>query len=315
MTPQAPKWMSQVLLLAALYNILWGAWTVFFPDSWFDLTAATRPNYPQLWQCIGMIVGVYGIGYAAASLNPFRYWPVVLVGLLGKIFGPMGFVWALAGGVFPPAFGLTILTNDLIWWLPFGLILLATYRQFMSETILPDSPEQLAKRLQHVQVALPDGQQRILAHLSENTPVLMLFLRHAGCIFCKEALFDLSQSLSRLNAAGIETVVIMMSDMPRMQQLMADYPLAGVFALSDPERHVYKAFGLGRGGVGQLFSWTVIKRGLAAALHGHQQGMLEGDGFQMPGAVLLKNSQLVSQWVFQNAAEVLDVEAVLKAAS
>jgi ligand-binding SRPBCC domain-containing protein len=48
---------------------------------------------------------------------------VVLVGLLGKLFGPVGFAAALARGAFPPAFGLTILTNDLVWWVPFALIL------------------------------------------------------------------------------------------------------------------------------------------------------------------------------------------------
>jgi hypothetical protein len=44
-------------------------------------------------------------------------------GLLGKIFGPIGFVWAAAQGELPWIAGLTILTNDVLWWLPFGLIL------------------------------------------------------------------------------------------------------------------------------------------------------------------------------------------------
>ena len=47
------------------------------------------------------------------------------MGLLGKILGPIGFVKALADGTFPPTFGLTILTNDLIWWVPFAMILWA----------------------------------------------------------------------------------------------------------------------------------------------------------------------------------------------
>ena len=47
-----------------------------------------------------MIVGVYGVGYATAALDPSRHWPVVLVGLLGKIFGPIGFLSAVVGGRF-----------------------------------------------------------------------------------------------------------------------------------------------------------------------------------------------------------------------
>jgi ligand-binding SRPBCC domain-containing protein len=70
-----------------------------------------------------MIVGVYGIGYIIAASEPETHWPIVLVGLLGKIFGPIGFAMAVLSGTFPPLFGLTIVTNDLIWWIPFALIL------------------------------------------------------------------------------------------------------------------------------------------------------------------------------------------------
>lgn len=76
-----------------------------------------------------MIVGVYGIGYLIAARNPLRHWPITLVGLLGKILGPIGFVGAVIDGQLPLAFGVTIITNDLIWWLPFGLIL---YRAFQA---------------------------------------------------------------------------------------------------------------------------------------------------------------------------------------
>ena len=65
----------------------------------------------------------------AAALNPLRHWPIVLVGLLGKLFGPIGFVdAALIKGTFPVQFGWTIITNDLIWWIPFAVILLAAWR-------------------------------------------------------------------------------------------------------------------------------------------------------------------------------------------
>ena len=60
-----------------------------------------------------------------------RHWPVVLAGLLGKILGPIGFLSTFVGGTLPLSFGLTILTNALIWWfpfaLPFALILLRAY--------------------------------------------------------------------------------------------------------------------------------------------------------------------------------------------
>lgn len=121
-------WMKRCLLLAAIYNMAFGVWAIFLPSSAFDLVGMARPNYPELWQCIGMIVGVYGLGYGIAAFDPLRHWPIVLVGFLGKIFGPIGFLQALIKGSLPVVFGGILLTNDLIWWLPFGAILLAAWR-------------------------------------------------------------------------------------------------------------------------------------------------------------------------------------------
>ena len=118
-----PAWAALCLRAAGVYNLVWGAAIIAFPHLLFDLCGIPRLNYPEIWQCVGMIVGVYGIGYWVAASDPRRHWPIVLVGFLGKLFGPVGFAFALARGVFPPAFGLTNLTNDLIWWVPFALIL------------------------------------------------------------------------------------------------------------------------------------------------------------------------------------------------
>jgi hypothetical protein len=127
----AAPWMGWVLRAAGVYNLLWGGLVVLAPHAVFDLLGAPRLEGAgvAVWQCVGMVIGVYGVGYWCAAGDPLRHWPIVLVGLLGKIFGPIGFVdAALIRGVFPVQFGWTILTNDLLWWLPFGLILLAARR-------------------------------------------------------------------------------------------------------------------------------------------------------------------------------------------
>lgn len=124
----APRWSFYWLWAAGIYNLVWGLATIAAPNLLFDLTGIPRVNYPEIWQCVGMIVGVYGIGYIAAAYDSRRHWPIVLVGLLGKIFGPIGFAGALIKGTFPLAFGATILTNDLLWWIPFTLILVDAWR-------------------------------------------------------------------------------------------------------------------------------------------------------------------------------------------
>ena len=124
---RTPGWMKWGLFAAGIYNLVWGAWTILMPDSLFRWAGMEIPRYPEIWQCVGMIVGVYGVGYLIAARDPIRHWPITLVGLLGKIFGPIGFVQAVVSGSFAAKMGLTILTNDLIWWVPFALILKRAY--------------------------------------------------------------------------------------------------------------------------------------------------------------------------------------------
>ncbi len=122
-------WMSKILIAAGLYNLIYGGWVVLFPRSAFEMLGMEIPRYVFLWQCIGMIVGVYGVGYLAAARDPLRHWPIVLVGFLGKIFGPIGFMQTVLTGDIPWGFGIMIIFNDLIWWIPFAGILLAALRR------------------------------------------------------------------------------------------------------------------------------------------------------------------------------------------
>jgi len=122
--------MKITLQLAAIYNILWGAWAVIFPNHFFDIVGMNRLNLPMIWQGMGMIVGVYGLGYWWASYNPYRHWPIVAVGFLGKIFGPIGFLGNYIKGIVPFEFFYTLIFNDLIWWIPFGLILVKVHKNY-----------------------------------------------------------------------------------------------------------------------------------------------------------------------------------------
>jgi hypothetical protein len=52
-----------------------------------------------------------------------KHWPIVAVGFLGKIFGPLGFLFDYVQDIVPFEFIFTLITNDFIWWIPFFLIL------------------------------------------------------------------------------------------------------------------------------------------------------------------------------------------------
>ncbi|MFM7467926.1 MAG: hypothetical protein ACKO37_00275 [Vampirovibrionales bacterium] len=304
----APRWMQWVLLSAAIYNAAWGAWVILFPLTLFQWMHMPVPNYPELWQCVGMIVGCYALGYAIAVLAPYRYWPVVLVGLVGKLLGPIGFVKAVyVDHTFSPWFGLNILTNDLLWWIPFFLILQGKYNAFQqADKAYMEAMTQQGERLLR-QVPYPVASTEAL-NTTElpphtlwdetfQTPVTLVFLRHTGCIYCQEMLATLAKTLHHTPVSERKPVVIVhMSSIEVGEQLLRHYGLdtLGVCAIADPERRLYKWAGLPRGTFNALFGWKVWLRGFQATLQGHRASWLQGDGFQLSGEAVCYEGQLIS---------------------
>lgn len=113
--------MRHWLLAAAAYNLVWGGWLVLAPDS---AAAALGLHGPFVaWQVVGLLVLVWAPGYWWVARNPRRDAHLVAIALLGKTLGPAGFAWAAARGELPLRFGLTIISNDLIWWPAFTVFL------------------------------------------------------------------------------------------------------------------------------------------------------------------------------------------------
>ena len=108
---------------AAIYNFVWGLSTLVWPQAFFSMTRMDQPNYPFLWQVVGMFVLVFAPAYAWAARDPFRFRQIIFIGFLGKLFGLVGYVWYASRGALPPIFGITVLTNDLIWLPAFYLFL------------------------------------------------------------------------------------------------------------------------------------------------------------------------------------------------
>jgi hypothetical protein len=119
-----------VFAAAGLYNILWGLWSIADPQWLFRYAGMPLSNYPALFACLGMIVGLYGILYFEVARDPERGWLIAAVGLLGKILGPIGMFELVSSGAWPASAGMLCVTNDLIWWIPFTLYLYDAWPAF-----------------------------------------------------------------------------------------------------------------------------------------------------------------------------------------
>ncbi len=111
------------LYAAAVYHLLWGSAVVLFPVQVFSLLGLRPPTPTPIWQVVGMLVAVYAPAHWWVARNPWRHRHFVVIGLLGKVLGPLGFLWAAWRGKRSCSSGWINLTNDLIWWLWFTLFL------------------------------------------------------------------------------------------------------------------------------------------------------------------------------------------------
>ncbi len=119
-----------VFSIAGLYNLAWGAYAVFDPQWLFRYAGMPLQSHPQVFACLGMVIGLYGIVYLEVARVPERGWLFVAVGLLGKVLGPLGLTVLIWRGQWPLATAVLCLTNDLIWWVPFSLYLYDAWPAF-----------------------------------------------------------------------------------------------------------------------------------------------------------------------------------------
>ena len=86
-----------------------------------------------------MVLGLYGILYLEIARVPERGWLIAAVGLTGKVLGPIGLAVLIIQGTWPIAASILCVTNDLIWWVPFGLYLKDAWPHY-KRALKADSP-------------------------------------------------------------------------------------------------------------------------------------------------------------------------------
>ena len=112
-----------VFIAAGTYNIGWGIYSSLDPQWLFRFAGMPEANHPQIFACLGMVIGLYGILNLEVARSPEHGWLLAAVGFTGKLLGPIGLLALIWQGVWPKETLVLCLTNDFIWWIPFGLYL------------------------------------------------------------------------------------------------------------------------------------------------------------------------------------------------
>jgi len=133
--PPMPRRQAYRALFAAagLYNVGWGLYSALDPQWLFRFTGMAPSPYPEIFACLAMVVGLYGLVYWEIARVPERGFALALVGLVGKVLGPIGMAQATVSGAWPASAWVLCLTNDLVWWVPFALYLRASWPYYRAE--------------------------------------------------------------------------------------------------------------------------------------------------------------------------------------
>jgi len=266
-------WISRFFGISAAAHAGFGAW-----HWWFF-----QPGHQEAEHVLSAFSVILGLGLAIASRNPLKHWLIILLSLLGSV------AMAFLLGFWIPAALLVI---------PSTLILNEVYEANRRRRLLA-SPE-----IQRFALRAKTQHDVSLLELSQLSPVLLVFLRHFGCTFCRQALADLKKQRRQIEADGIRIALVHMGPEGEAGDFLDRYGLSDLPRVADPRQSVYKAFGLDRGTllqIGGLKTW--IGGFQSVVLEGHRQGLTRGDSFQMPGVFLIFHGEILKSYRHQSPAD------------
>jgi peroxiredoxin len=147
---------------------------------------------------------------------------------------------------------------------------------------------------------------RTLLELLDESPLLLIFLRHFGCSFCRQTLDDVSQIREQIEGQGVRPVFVHLGTPERAKPYFDYYHLSDVERVSDPEASLYasSAFQVQRKSVfSQFLIPAVWKAWLLGAVSKHGIGLIQEDADQMPAVFYLRGRAIVREYRYKTIAD------------
>jgi peroxiredoxin len=135
-----------------------------------------------------------------------------------------------------------------------------------------------------------DGQS--LASLIAGGPIFLVFLRHFGCTFCREAVAELAAKRPAIEAQGAPLTFVHLGTEEKARWFFKPYGLLDVPRFGDPTGKLYEAFGLVRAELRQYLNAESIIRMFSAWRKGYFAFFPAGDVQRMPGAFLVQQGEI-----------------------
>jgi peroxiredoxin len=303
---QIPRWVIRFLKFAGYYNLAWGVYILSKPLDFYQAFNPEVVNTPFISYPFGVAVILFGVFYLLAATSPIRFQVLIFLGLGSKLFGPLvGYLLLLEPNYQVLNFYLHITFNDILWVIPMAWAFYLVFKAGQNTETEGEKKEAFPAILQEYHTQSGEN----LADLNQEKPLLIVFLRHFGCTFCKEALADIAIQRVSLEQNGVKLVFIHMAKEKEAGKYFSQYGLEDVARVSDSSCALYQSFNLKRANFGEVFGLKSFTRGFYAGIFkGHGVGKLVGDGFRMPGVFLVHQHKILKSYKHQSAADVPDYQ-------
>lgn len=123
------RWMTLLLRFVAIFNVLAGLSMLIFYHESYKVLGVEKPELTLPLQLVGILVGLFGVGYWMVASNPVENRNVLLLGFLSKAFGSMLGIYFVVIGKLPPVFLGLLFFSDIVYLPPFAVILRVLYRE------------------------------------------------------------------------------------------------------------------------------------------------------------------------------------------
>lgn len=164
----------------------------------------------------------------------------------------------------------------------------------MSVNSAPTQAPQIGEKAPDIQLLRADGNEFALSQLWQDGPAVLVFLRHLGCMFCREHVGELKQDRERFEELGAVIALITFRPPEEAATFCASRDVDEFcVCLSDPDKAAYRAYGLGRGSNAEMFTSNVVTKSFRATLHGYFAGIPKGDPYQMPGVFIVDRAGIL----------------------
>jgi peroxiredoxin len=159
-----------------------------------------------------------------------------------------------------------------------------------------------------------EGRSVVLGSLFGARPLVLVFLRHFGCLFAKQQTDELKRHHAALRSAGADVVAIGNGQLEEARVFEAEQALPFKL-LTDPTGESYCAVDLRRG-LGTALRPSVLLRALRATVAGFHQTKTAGDPLQQGGVLVFSpGGHEIYRYVSSSAGDHPSMTAVLRVLS